>query len=68
MRTPADLPRMPLSGVVDADGHILEPPDLWERYLEPQYRERAVRIRVDGRGLETVCPCYPRGNGPAWRH
>lgn len=24
--------------VVDADGHILEPTDLWERYLEPQYR------------------------------
>lgn len=50
--TPADLPRMPYSGVVDADGHILEPPDLWERYLEPQYRDRAVRIRKDERGLE----------------
>lgn len=50
--TPADLPRLPFSGVVDADGHILEPPDLWERYLEPKYRERAVRIRVDDRGLE----------------
>ena len=21
--------------LIDADGHILEPPDLWERYLEP---------------------------------
>ena len=37
---------------IDADGHILEPPDLWERYLEPQYRERAMRIKVDERGLE----------------
>ena len=27
-------------GAVDADGHILEPVDLWERYLEPQYRDR----------------------------
>jgi len=50
--TPADLPRIPYPGVVDADGHILEPPDLWERYLEPQYRDRAVRIRKDERGLE----------------
>jgi hypothetical protein len=24
--------------VIDADGHILEPPDLWEKYLEPKYR------------------------------
>jgi predicted TIM-barrel fold metal-dependent hydrolase len=50
--TPADLPRISYSGVVDADGHILEPPDLWERYLEPKYRDRAVRIRKDDRGLE----------------
>ncbi len=44
--------RMPFPGVIDADGHILEPPDLWERYLEPQYRERAIRIKVDERGRE----------------
>lgn len=50
--TPADLPRLSYPGVVDADGHILEPPDLWERYLEPTYRDRAVRIRKDPRGLE----------------
>ena len=40
--------------VVDADGHILEPTDLWERYLEPQYRDRAVRFRADRRGFEYV--------------
>jgi predicted TIM-barrel fold metal-dependent hydrolase len=50
--TPADLPRISYPGVVDADGHILEPPDLWEKYLEPKYRDRAVRIRKDERGLE----------------
>ena len=34
---------------VDSDGHILEPLDLWERYLEPKYRDRAIRIeRRDG--------------------
>src|SRR5919198_3313509 len=44
--------RMSSARVIDADGHILEPPDLWERYLEPTYRERAVRIKTDERGLE----------------
>jgi predicted TIM-barrel fold metal-dependent hydrolase len=38
--------------VIDADGHILEPPDLWEKYLEPKYRERAIRIRIGDDGFE----------------
>ena len=25
--------------VIDADGHILEPPDLWEQYIDPKFRE-----------------------------
>ena len=33
--------------LIDCDGHILEPPDLWEQYLDPAYRDRALRIRVD---------------------
>jgi predicted TIM-barrel fold metal-dependent hydrolase len=41
-------------GAVDADGHILEPPDLWERYLEPKYRDRALRIVRDENGLEEL--------------
>jgi len=41
-----------LTGAIDADGHILEPPDLWERYLEPQYRDRALRLRTNSDGLE----------------
>jgi predicted TIM-barrel fold metal-dependent hydrolase len=46
------LQRFRFNGAVDADGHILEPPDLWERYLEPRYRDRAIRIRKDERGSE----------------
>ncbi|MEW6296479.1 MAG: hypothetical protein AB1671_01895, partial [Thermodesulfobacteriota bacterium] len=38
--------------VIDCDGHILEPPDLWETYLEPRYRDRALRIRVGDDGYE----------------
>jgi len=39
--------------VVDADGHVLEPPDVWERYLDPAYRARAIRVRrgADGRDV-----------------
>ncbi len=46
------LPRLPFSGAVDGDGHVLEPPDLWQRYLEPGLRERAVTIRAGDDGLE----------------
>jgi len=48
------LPRLEFDGGVDADGHLLEPPDLWEQYIEPKYRERALRIRKDEDGLEYV--------------
>jgi predicted TIM-barrel fold metal-dependent hydrolase len=40
--------------VVDADSHVLEPPDLWERYLEPRYRERAIRIVPGPGGTESL--------------
>src|SRR5947208_6677056 len=32
--------------VIDCDGHILEPPDLWEKYIDPKYRDRTMRIKV----------------------
>jgi len=38
--------------VIDCDGHILEPPDLWDKYIDPKYRERAMRIRVGDDGFE----------------
>ncbi len=33
--------------LIDCDGHILEPPDLWERYIDPRYRDRSLRLRID---------------------
>ncbi|MGE3783898.1 MAG: amidohydrolase family protein, partial [Alphaproteobacteria bacterium] len=33
--------------VVDADGHILEPLDLWDNYIDPKFRDRAPRIVKD---------------------
>jgi len=46
--------RVAYEGAVDADGHILEPPELWETYLEPKYRDRALRINLDENGLEEL--------------
>ncbi len=39
--------------VVDCDSHVMEPPDLWENYLEKKYRDRAIRIEVQD-GVETL--------------
>jgi predicted TIM-barrel fold metal-dependent hydrolase len=47
-----EIKRFPYGGTVDADGHILEPPDLWEQYLEQKYVDRALRIGVDDDGYE----------------
>jgi predicted TIM-barrel fold metal-dependent hydrolase len=40
--------------VVDADSHVLEPPGLWEDYLEPRYRDRAIRIVRGPMGFEQL--------------
>lgn len=68
------LPRLEFSGAVDADGHVLEPPDMWERYIDPEHRDVAMSIRQDEAGLEfldlgrgraskIVCKGYPAGLG-----
>ena len=31
----------------DADSHVLEPPDMWDNYLEPKFRRRGIRITPD---------------------
>src|ERR1700687_2483349 len=46
------IQRLAYDGGVDADGHVLEAADLWETYLESQYRDRALRLRPDENGLE----------------
>ncbi len=39
---------------VDADGHVLEPRDTWQRYLDPEFRDRAIRIERDAEGVEVL--------------
>jgi len=39
---------------VDADGHVLEPRDTWQKYLEPNLRADAIRIEKDDSGVEVL--------------
>src|SRR5256712_12337154 len=49
--------------MISSDSHIVEPPDLWERWLTPEFRPRAPRLVKDeeggGAGL------YNDGGAPA---
>ncbi len=47
-----ELPRLRYPGAIDADGHVLEPPDMWERYCDPGDRDVAMAILRDDDGLE----------------
>jgi hypothetical protein len=50
--------------VLDSDIHIIEPPDLWPRYIDPAFRDCApsgltedvgdLRLAVEGK----PCPAY----------
>jgi uncharacterized protein len=40
--------------VVDADGHILEPLNLWTDYIDPQYRDRAPRLVTNNHGRQQL--------------
>lgn len=42
------------SWVVDADSHVLEPPDLWAQYVVPAYRDRAIRVVLSDDGRSTL--------------
>jgi uncharacterized protein len=50
--------------VFDSDMHIMEPPDLWERYIAPEFRAMAPRGRTSEnvRDLSLVFP-QPEPNG-----
>ena len=34
--------------LIDAEMHVMEPVDLWQRYIDPEFRARAPR-RLDER-------------------
>ena len=45
---------MQLGRVIDADGHILEPPNLWKENLEAKFKDRALGIARDKEGWESL--------------
>ena len=54
--------------VIDADGHVWEPEEMWPDYLEEPYRKRSPKVVWDNRGTERymvegrLCP-KPSGFG-----
>ena len=65
--------------VADSDMHIFEPPDLWQRYIDPAYRHvapvgltemhRDMRVKVKSHVILRLGPVRPQsaGGGGAWR-
>lgn len=43
-----------MAEIVDADGHVLEPADTWQKYIDPKFRDRAIRIARDDEGFERL--------------
>lgn len=42
-----------MTEIIDCDAHVLEPADLWQQYLEPRFRDRAIRIETEA-GVEKL--------------
>src|SRR5206468_480626 len=49
--------------ILDSDMHIMEPPDLWDRYIEDKYKARAPR-GVTSENVRDLRMVYP--NGKDW--
>src|SRR5437764_14564080 len=50
--------------VMDSDMHIMEPPDLWQRYIDPEFRDQAPvgLTSVNYRELRTNLPGQETAN------
>ena len=46
--------------ILDSDMHIMEPPDLWERYIDSKFKARAPR-GVTSRNVRDLRMIYPDG-------
>src|SRR4029079_17853280 len=58
--------------ILDSDMHLREPGDLWDKYMEPQWRDRAPKVlsstarssamvMIDGKILQGYKPTYRGG-------
>ena len=54
---------------VDSDMHIMEPPDLFDRYLDPKFKDRiSVPIGADGRPKRGAAGLTIIDGLPMWRN
>jgi predicted TIM-barrel fold metal-dependent hydrolase len=57
------------SVIIDADGHIMEPSQMWRDYIGPSHAHKAVRVIRDAANgdklvvNDTICPLPPRLGG-----
>jgi predicted TIM-barrel fold metal-dependent hydrolase len=61
----------------DSDMHVMEPPDLWQRYMDPAWKhaapvglseiERDMRVRVKNAVVLRLGRTRPRESGRPWR-
>ena len=52
--------------VIDGDGHMMEPTDIWDRYVEGSFRDRAPKVvghRSKTRHVYGPCEIFPGGGG-----
>src|SRR5437870_5964336 len=49
--------------MISSDSHIVEPPDLWERWLTPEFRPRGPKLVQDEEGGDAWL--YNDGGAPA---
>jgi hypothetical protein len=58
--------------VIDSDMHIMEPLDLWDKYMDARFKDRGPRsVRVPTRGdlsLLMIDGKEPRQNSPTLAH
>jgi predicted TIM-barrel fold metal-dependent hydrolase len=43
-----------MAQIIDADGHVVEPPSLWEEYTEPAFRDRMIQVRRSREGKDEL--------------
>jgi hypothetical protein len=53
--------------VIDADQHVMEPSDLWDRYLEPEFRGARESLGPFSRGAAERFPEHTVG-GPCQQY
>ncbi len=49
--------------LISSDSHVVEPPDLWDKWLDAKYRDRAPKLVDDGQGGDAWV--YGPGGQPA---